>query len=54
MNYLAKHLNNSCALSYDGMKLIYEYADPLIGVRKHILNKDYNLDEIMYQRMTDI
>ena len=51
MNYLAKNLNNSSVLSYDIMKIIYEYSDPLIDIRKQIENKDYDLDEIMYQRM---
>lgn len=51
MNYLAKNLSNSLLLPYDVMKLIYEYADPLIAIRKQIENKDYDLDEIMYQRM---
>ena len=51
MNYLSKNLNNSFAIPYDIMKLIYEYADPLISIRKQIENKEYDLDEIMYQRM---
>ena len=51
MNYLAKHLNNSLELPYDVMKLIYEYADPLIDVRKQIETKEYDLNELMYQRM---
>ena len=51
MNYLKKNLNNSSNLPYDVMKLIYEYADPLIAIRKQIENADYDLDEIMYQRM---
>jgi len=40
MNYLAKNLNNSSVLSYDIMKIIYEYTDPLIDIRKQIENKD--------------
>jgi hypothetical protein len=54
MNYLAKNLNNSLALPSDIMKLIYEYADPLIDVRKQIETKDYDLNELMYQRMKKI
>ena len=48
---LAKNLNNSLLLPYDVMKIIYEYADPLISIRKQINNKEYDLDEIMYKRM---
>lgn len=51
MNYLANNLNNSLIIPYDIMKIINEYADPLIAIRKQIENKDYDLDEIMYQRM---
>jgi len=54
MNYLAKNLNNSSVLPYDIMKIIYEYADPLIAIRRQIENKEYDLDEIMYQRMKKI
>ena len=51
MNYLKNNLNNSSNLPYDVMKLIYEYADPLFAIRKQIETHDYDLDEIMYQRM---
>ena len=51
MNYLGRNLTNSKDLPYDVMKLIYEYADPLIAIRKQIKNKDYDLDDIMYRRM---
>ncbi len=51
MNYLGKNLAHSKDLPYDVMKLIYEYADPLIAIRKQIETADYDLDEIMYQRM---
>lgn len=51
MNYLGRNLNNSSNLPYDVMKLINEYADPLIAVRKQIETGDYDLDEIMYERM---
>ena len=51
MNYLAKNLNNSLLMSYDVMNLIYEYANPFIAVKKQIENKEYDLNEIMYQRM---
>jgi hypothetical protein len=51
MNYLAKNLNNSLTLPVDVMKLIYKYADPLIAIKKQIENKEYDLHEIMYQRM---
>jgi hypothetical protein len=54
MNYLAKNLNNSSVLPYDIMKIIYEYAEPLIAIRRQIENKEYDLDEIMYQRMKKI
>ena len=36
MNYLAKNLNNSLSLPYTVLKIIYEYADPLIDIRKQI------------------
>jgi len=51
MNYLAKNLNNSLIIPYDVMKLIYEYADTLIYIKKQIENKEYDLDELMYERM---
>lgn len=51
MNYLKKNLGNSRLLPADVMNLIYEYADPLIAIRKQIENADYSLDEIMYERM---
>jgi hypothetical protein len=53
MNYLKKNLGNS-RLPADIMRLIYEYADPLIAIRKQIETHDYDLDEIMYQRMKKI
>ena len=51
MNYLANNIGNSLLLPCDVMKLIYEYADPLVCVKKQIENKECDLDEIMYQRM---
>ncbi len=51
MNYLKNNLENSKVLPYDVMKIIYEYADPLLAIMKQIKNKEYDLDEIMYQRM---
>lgn len=51
MNYLKNNLENSKVLPYDVMKIIYEYADPLLAIMKQIENKEYDLDEIMYQRM---
>ena len=51
MNYLKKNLGNSRLLPADVLRLVYEYADPLIAIRKQIENADYDLDEIMYQRM---
>lgn len=51
MNYLKKNLGNSRLLPNDIMRLVYEYADPLQAMRKQIENADYDLDEIMYQRM---
>ena len=51
MDYLAKNLNNSLLLPYDVMKIIYEYTDTLISIRKQINNKEYDLDEVMYKRM---
>lgn len=51
MNYLKSNLNNSSLLPYDCMMLIYEYADPLRGVRDIIESKKYDLNTIMYERM---
>lgn len=51
MNYLVKHLNNSSILPYDIMAQVHQYADPMFAIRKQIENKDFDLDEIMYQRM---
>lgn len=51
MNYLGKHLNNSSILPYDIMAQVQQYADPLFAIRNQIENKDYDLEEIMYQRM---
>jgi hypothetical protein len=51
MNYLKSNLSYSQILPYDVMKLIYEYADPIDGIRKKFDNKEYDLDEIMYNRM---
>jgi hypothetical protein len=54
MNYLGRNLNNSLILPYDVMKLIYEYADPLIAVRKQINNKDYYLHKTYTYQKEDI
>lgn len=51
MNYLEKNLHKSKLFPYDIMKIIYEYADPFNKIRKQIENKEYDLDEIMYERM---
>ena len=51
MNYLKRNLGNINALPADVMRLVYEFADPLHAVIKQIENADYDLDEIMYQRM---
>ncbi len=51
MNYLYKHRDNSRKLPFDVMNIIYEYANPFLAVKKQIVNKDYDLDEIMYKRM---
>ncbi len=54
MNYLGKNLNNSLTLSYDVMKLIYEYAEPLIAVKKQINNKDYYLRKTYTYQKEDV
>lgn len=51
MNYLKKNLGNSRLLPAEIMRLVYEYADPMFAVIKQIETADYDLDEIMYQRM---
>lgn len=51
MNYLYKNRDNSRKLPFDVMNIIYEYADPMVNIRKQIVNKEYNLDNIMYKRM---
>lgn len=43
MNYLSKNTENSLLLPNDVMKLIYEYADPFLYIRKRIENKSYKL-----------
>lgn len=48
MNYLGKQLSN---LPYDATTQFNIFEDPLFAIRKQIQNKDYDLDEIMYQRM---
>ena len=50
MNYLYKNRDNSRKLPFDVMNIIYEYADPMVNVRKQIVNKEYDLDNIMYKR----
>lgn len=51
MNFLKQNLDNSLILPFDILNDIYEYADPLLHIRKQIENKEYDLDEIMYKRM---
>lgn len=46
MNYLAKNTNNSLLLPNDVMKLIYNFADTLVGVRKYINGLKYELEYI--------
>lgn len=43
MNYLKNNLANSKSLPFDVMRLIYEYADPLIAIKKQIENQNYEL-----------
>lgn len=50
MNCLFRNRDNSKKLPFDVMNIIYEYADPMKDIRKQIINKEYNLDEIMYRR----
>ena len=58
MNYLHKVLykerDRSRKLPFDVMNIIYEYSDPLHFVKQQIINKDYDLDEIMYQKNSSI
>ena len=51
MQFLNQNIDNSAILPYDIMITIYEYADVLAPIRRQIENKEYNLDEIMYNRM---
>ncbi len=51
MNYLYKNRDNSRKLPFDVMNIIYQYADSLRLVKQQIVNKDYNLEEIMYTRI---
>ena len=44
MNYLANNINNSLTLPFDVVKIIYEYADPFIYIKKQIENKSYKLN----------
>ena len=50
MNELYKNRDKSRKLPFDVMNIIYEYADPMLYVKKQIVNKEYDLDEIMYKR----
>lgn len=50
MNYFYKNRDNSLYLPFDVMNIIYEYADPMVNIRKQIINKEFNLDNIMYER----
>jgi len=54
MYYLAKNTKNSLLLPYDVMKLIYEYADPFIYIKKQIENKDYELKKTYTYQKEDI
>ena len=51
MNELYKNRDKSRKLPFDVMNIIYEYADPMLYVKKQIVNKEYDLDNIMYKRM---
>lgn len=51
MDTLKNNLNNSSLLPYDIMYLIYEFADNLKPIRTQLENQEYDLDEIMYERM---
>ena len=51
MDFLKENLHNSITLNYDIMNLIYQYADSLCSIRKQIENKQFDLEEIMYNRM---
>lgn len=54
MDYLRKNINNSNILPYDVMKLIYEYGDTFKNIRKQIETKDYNLNNIIDIRISNI
>ena len=54
MDYLGKNINNSNILPYDVMKLIYEYADQFLYIKKQIETKDYILNNIIDIRITNI
>ena len=54
MNYLAKNTENSLLLPCDVMKLIYEYADPFLYIKKQIENKQYELKKSYTYQKEDI
>lgn len=51
MDYLYKNLDRSKSLPYDVMNIIYEYADPMVHIRKEIEKSHNLLDNIMYEKM---
>lgn len=49
MEYLVKHLSKSQSLPFDAMKLIYEYADPMVKIKQQIKNREYYKAENLYK-----
>lgn len=50
MDYLSQNLNNSLRLSYDVLKNIHDYADPLRHIRKELLTNPDILNNKMYHK----
>ena len=51
MDTLKNNLHKSTLLPFDVMMRIYEYADTLKPIRNQLEKKEFDLDDIMYERM---
>jgi hypothetical protein len=51
MNYLKQIYNSFIIITNNFLTKFYCYVDPLYLIKKQIINKDYDLNTIMYKRM---
>lgn len=54
MKYLEQNMNNSLIFPYEIMLIINEYANPFYAIKSSIKNKNYDLDNFMYQKMKNL